>query len=352
MDFRVESLKAFKDVEVHAYTTHVSKMIASKYCRQLPAGLLSFNPLKRILAWWEYIKILKRELEWADVIHWYWDFNYIPIIRIPIEYYFIRKSGKKGLIMWCGSEIRNPDTDMKINQYYKREKEAGSYEYNFESAKRSKRTQKLFHSLGFIPLEFIGIGHYIDKSLYPQRFRVFQVIGCSQYKASYPDVNNIKPLIVHSASKTGGKGTKYVIEAISELQKQFSFDFRLIHNMTKQEALDLVNCCDIFIDQLITGSHGTAAVEAMAMGKPVICYINETIGSEYPEDLPIHNANPDTIYEVLKTLVNSAELRFESGKKSRAYVEKYHDDSLNARALYGYYQMVFNSNKSMKIIKE
>lgn len=346
MDFRVESLKAFKDVEVHAYTTHVSKMIASRHCRQLPAGLLSYNPLKRIAAWWNYIKILRKELQWADVIHWYWDFNYIPILRIPIEYYFVRQSGKKGLIMWCGSEIRNPETDMKINPYYKKEKESGSYEYSFESAIRSKRTQKLFHSLGFIPLEFIGIGHYIDKTLFPERFRVFQVIGISQYQPFYPDVQNTKPLIVHSASKTGGKGTKYVIEAISELQKQYSFDFKLIHNLTKQDALDLVSRCDIFVDQLITGSHGTAAVEAMAMGKPVICYINETIGADYPEDLPLHNANPDTIYEVLKTLISSAELRLESGKKSRAYAEKYHDDAFNAKALYASYQMVIKFNIS------
>lgn len=340
MDFRVESLQAFKDVEIHAYTTHESKMIASKYCRQLPAGLLSYNPVKRILAWWKYVQILKQELQWADVIHWYWDFNYIPFFRIPIEYYFVRKSGKRGLIMWCGSEIRNPAIDMEINPYYKREKLSGSYEYHFESTKRSQRTQKLFHSLGFKPLEFIGMGHYMDKSLFPERFRVFQLIGLKHYQPSYPKVQNDKPLIVHSASKTGGKGTKYVIEAISLLQREFLFDFNLIHDLSKSEALQRVSRCDIFIDQLITGSHGTAAVEAMAMGKPVICYINEIIGADYPDDLPIHNANPDTIYEVLKQMISSAELRYNSGVKSRAYVEKYHDDAVNANHLHSYYAKV------------
>ena len=33
--------------------------------------------------------------------------------------------------------------------------------------------------------------------------------------------------------------------------------------------------CSVFIDQLYLGAHGVAAIEAMAMGKPTMCYISE-----------------------------------------------------------------------------
>lgn len=338
MDYRVEALQAYQDLEIRAYTTHVSKMIPSKHCRQLPAGLVSMNPLKRLMAYFKYLRILKRELEWADIIHWYWDFNYLPLFRYPLEFRMIRSLKKKGLVMWCGSEIRNPDIDKEINPYYRREKESGNYEYYFESAARSERTQLLFHELGFVPLEFIGMGHYIRRDLFPKRFRVYQVIGLHQYKPRFPAVEQTNPMVVHSASRTGGKGTKYVLAAIESLKKKYTFDFQLIHGMSKEEALGWVANCDVFIDQLITGSHGTAAVEAMALGKPVVCYINPVIGQDYPEDFPIHNAHPDNIEQVLEKLISDAALRHQSGRSSRAYVEKYHDDAVNAEALYRIYK--------------
>ncbi|MBK8956756.1 MAG: glycosyltransferase [Saprospiraceae bacterium] len=337
MDFRVEALNRFSDLEIRAYTTHVNKMLPSKHCRYLPNGLVSLNPFKRIWAYFRYWTILQKELRWADVVHWYWDFNYIPVLNIPLEYYLLRKLRKKGLILWCGSEIRNPDIDKFVNPYYKREKEEGNYEYTFESPKRSKRTQHLFHELGFLPLEFIGIGHYLDRKLFAQTHRVFQLIGLKNYRAVYPNPGNHYPLIVHSASKTGGKGTKYVLQAIENLKSQFRFEFRLLHDLSKEEALQWVEKCDVFIDQLITGSHGTAAVEAMAMGKPVLCYINPVVGRDYPEDLPILNANPDTIEMVIRDLLQHPEKRTETGKSSRKYVEKYHDDEQNAADLHELY---------------
>jgi len=340
MDYRVEALLGYSDLEIRAYTTHVSKMIPSKHCRQLPAGLVSMNPFKRIVAYFKYLRILKRELEWADIIHWYWDFNYIPLLRYPLEFRLLRNMKKKGLIMWCGSEIRNPDMDKEINPFYRREKESGNYEYHFESAERSFRTQSLFHKLGFVPLEFIGMGHYIRRELFPKRFRVYQVIGLQQYQPRFPSVDQKIPLVVHSASRTGGKGTKYVLAAIESLKRKYTFDFQLIHGMSKMEALDWVANCDVFIDQLITGSHGTAAVEAMALGKPVICYINPVIGQDYPKDFPIHNANPDTIEQVLEKLILDSSLRHQSGHSSRAYVKKYHDDAVNAEALYRIYKQL------------
>ena len=63
----------------------------------------------------------------------------------------------------------------------------------------------------------------------------------------------------------------------------------------------------------------------MCAGKPTLTYIRDDLVSAYPEDMPLVNTNPDTIYENLKKLITDAELRHEIGLKSRAYVEKYHD---------------------------
>ncbi|HKX82821.1 MAG TPA: hypothetical protein VJL58_01260, partial [Pyrinomonadaceae bacterium] len=72
------------------------------------------------------------------------------------------------------------------------------------------------------------------------------------------------------------------------------------------------------------------------------------IGKDYPADLPIVNADPDTIEGKLEALVQNAALRNELGRKSRAYVEKYHDDQINARELVGIYEEVIDLHRGKR----
>ncbi len=106
--------------------------------------------------------------------------------------------------------------------------------------------------------------------------------------------------------------------------------------------------CDVYIDQLIIGGHGYAALEAMAFGKPVVGYINPVLGKDYPSDLPIFNANPDNIAERLEVLIKDAALRNELGKKGRAYAEKYHDGEKIARELVKIYEEVIRLHRQKR----
>jgi glycosyltransferase involved in cell wall biosynthesis len=153
----------------------------------------------------------------------------------------------------------------------------------------------------------------------------------------------LKPLIVHSPTAVVGKGTKYVIAAVDELKKNHDFEFILIKDMSHETSLGLIKRCDIFIDQLISGGYGMAAMEAMSFGKPVICYMKESVIKEdMPHDVPIVNANPDNIKVVLEELLNNGTLRNRQGKLGRAYIEKYHDIRITIPVLIEVYKNVIN----------
>ena len=68
--------------------------------------------------------------------------------------------------------------------------------------------------------------------------------------------------------------------------------------LSNKEARKRYETADILIDQLLAGWYGGLAVELMALGKPVICYIREDdlkyIPKEMRDELPIINAN--TLY--------------------------------------------------------
>jgi glycosyltransferase involved in cell wall biosynthesis len=68
----------------------------------------------------------------------------------------------------------------------------------------------------------------------------------------------------------------------------------------------------------------------MALGKPVICYLRESdlkfIPEEMKREIPIIEATPETVYQVLKTYltVRREELQ-QIGRNGRSYVENWHD---------------------------
>ncbi|NDJ63030.1 MAG: glycosyltransferase family 4 protein, partial [Chloroflexi bacterium] len=114
-----------------------------------------------------------------------------------------------------------------------------------------------------------------------------------------------RPLvIVHAPTQRAVKGTQYVIEAVERLQAEGQpIEFVLVEKMSREEARRHYERADLLIDQLLAGWYGGLAVELMALGKPVICYIREEdlrfIPAEMRAEMPIINATPATLYEVL-----------------------------------------------------
>jgi glycosyltransferase involved in cell wall biosynthesis len=75
------------------------------------------------------------------------------------------------------------------------------------------------------------------------------------------------------------------------------------------------------------GWYGTASIEAMAIGRPVVCSIRSEYFNyiDYGQIIPIIHSDPDNIYEVLKNVLSNPEKLKEIGIKSRRFVEEIHD---------------------------
>ena len=98
---------------------------------------------------------------------------------------------------------------------------------------------------------------------------------------------------------------------------------------------------DLVVDQLNAGWYGMFAIEAMALGKPVVAFLHEEALQRTEEafgvKVPIVHATKETLPDVLRGLVSDpAELR-RIGAASRAYVEQVHDLSVVADRLLDLY---------------
>lgn len=153
--------------------------------------------------------------------------------------------------------------------------------------------------------------------------------------------------IVHAPTHRDAKGSKYIELAVENLKSRgYQFEMVYVEGLPNDEAKEIYKSADLVIDQLLAGWFGVFAVEMMAMGKPVIAYIRDTAVAEEPEEfqreLPIINADPETIEQVLADILNRAKTSADDvrriGDRSRQFVEKWFDPGKAAQPVIADYK--------------
>jgi glycosyltransferase involved in cell wall biosynthesis len=246
---------------------------------------------------------LARLLPKTDVFHFYFGLTLVPkSLQFPI----LRATGRKSVLHFLGSDIRGK-TPAEL-AYGKRADAqiVGSYD-----------------AIRWVPeAHVVPVG--IDLRPFTPR----------------PPSDNPRPLVVHAPSNRAKKGTADVIAACAQLP----VDLDLVEGVPHDEARERYARADIVVDQLTAGWHGVFAIEAMALGKPVVAHLNapavERSAEAFGVRVPIVTATTETLIDALRPLVESPALRREIGAASRAYVERVHNvDHVADRLLAIYAQL-------------
>ena len=329
MSTAVKSLRA-NGIECRGIVRYSHHYTSDETLEKLPGWVSRRHPLQWTRAHLSQYSRALSAIAWADVLHWYFG---VTLLRERIDLQWAKMLGKPGVVEFLGSDIRIAEIENQDNPYFAR--------YAPEDYRKGLSHE---HSCQ-VQEAFSGMGCLVQASLLPSVRRdlfrnisvVHQRIPLSDFAPQFPLSTNKKPVVVHAPSNRGIKGTDFVLAAVDALRGQ-NFEFRLVHNESHEEAVSRIAEADIFVDQLLIGDHGFASIEAMALGKPVVCYIKPSVQSQLPADCPIVNANPDTIRDVLAELISNADQRAELGRRSRLYVEKYHDPPRIAEELEAIYR--------------
>lgn len=336
------TVRALRDISIDA-----RGIVFDNFPEQCGAGLEVFSPasIRRSTICKKLYRIpfafrVLRAICWADVVHWH--FRSRAILK-DLDLKFISHLNKARVVEFWGTDIRIPEIASADNPYM-----AKMYEEHPEltqgAREKSLKTQSRFAKYGFkCLLPGLELLPYIQKDLFPQPLMTRQRIMLSDFHPNYPDPEKQCPLIVHTPSHKAKKGTKAVLQTIEHLKHMCKFDFELLHAVNHSQTLEILRKCDIMVDQIVAGDHGLAALEAMAFGKPTVCYIKPSLALKYPDDLPIVNANQENLTEVIKSLLMDGQRRREIGQRSRAYVEKYHNAHKIARDLVAIYEKLLKN---------
>jgi glycosyltransferase involved in cell wall biosynthesis len=237
------------------------------------------------LAQW---RALARLLPLTDVFHFYFGLTLVPkSAQFPI----LRALGKRSVMHFLGSDIRGkPPAELAWAE------RAGA------------RIVGSYDAIRWVP----------DAHVVPPG------IALSDY-SPVPPTDRARPIVLHAPSSRRRKGTEHVIAACA----QMPVELEIVEGLHHDEARQRYEQADIVVDQLNAGWYGLFAIEAMALGKPVVTFLREEAVARTEEAfglrVPIVAADANTLVERLRPLVESTAERRRIGIESRAYVERVHD---------------------------
>ncbi len=162
-------------------------------------------------------------------------------------------------------------------------------------------------------------------------FLPYSHISLEDWSPCYTQMETRPLRIGHAPSHRGVKGTALILAALDALKIEgFEFELVLVEGISNAEAKERYKTMDVLVDQLFAGWYGGLAVEAMALGKPVVVYIRDEdlkfIPSEMTAELPFIQATPGSIESALREVLQMPRARLlKLAERSRAYVERWHN---------------------------
>jgi glycosyltransferase involved in cell wall biosynthesis len=224
----------------------------------------------------------------TDIFHFYFGLTLVPK---SVQFPLLRLLGKRSVMLFLGSDIRGkPPEELAW------------------SARAGARVVGSYDAVRWVP----------DAHVIPPGIDVRSIEPA-------PPSDRARPVVLHAPSSRARKGTEHVVAACAQLD----VELEIVEGLDHREAFERYRRADIVVDQLNAGWYGVFAIEAMALGKPVVTFLHDEAVRKTEKafgiGVPIVNATKETLRDALRPLVDSPEERVRIGAASRAYAEEVHD---------------------------
>lgn len=257
-----------------------------------------------------------------DIFH-FWNrsffFNYDYAKLSGLDIPILKAHGRKIVYRFTGFDLRLPSLDIKVNPH---SPSRYGYVHPYDEAHQRAYLGLVQDYAERLVVQDPEMGQFCATAKVIPR-------GLDLKQWSFVGITPTdRPLIVHAPSIGVVKGTRFVLKAVEELRDEgLSFEFKLIQGLPHAAAQEWYHKADVIVDQLLIGATGVLTLEGWALGKPVVVNLRDELFKPFYQtnELPVANANPDTIKDVLRRLIKDYEWRHHLSLAGRSNVEKFHD---------------------------
>jgi hypothetical protein len=263
---------------------------------------------------------LRHALRRYDIFHFNFGQTLLQVRqlgRVIDELPLLRRRGKTVLVTFQGCDVR-PFAEC----HCRNRACARTTAYRGPAAARVLRhAHRVFH-----------LNPDLGQHLPGSRFLPYANVDPRVVEPAPPDPTHGNELIVvHAPTDRAVKGTAHVVQAVESLQSEgLPIRLELLEGLTRAEVVRRTAVADVVVDQLLLGWYGGFAVEAMALAKPVVCFIDEE-KNPFGARLPLLRATPATLAARLRELAGDRTRLHEAGKAGRLFAELEHDPRRIAR---------------------
>jgi hypothetical protein len=233
-------------------------------------------------------------------------------------------------VLLHGSEIRRPD------RHAQRHPHSPFHDRDWELA---RVLQDQSERLGRIVADFDGPIFVSTPDLLddvPTATWLPVVVDTSVWRSDRPVLERDRPVVVHVPSNARMKGSERIDPVAQQLADEGVIDYRRLEGLRPEEMPAVVADADIVLDQFALGSYGVAAVQAMAAGRVTVGHVADHVRARIPVELPIVDASPGTLREVLLGLVADREAARAVASAGQRYAHEQHDGRRSATVLSGF----------------
>ena len=138
--------------------------------------------------------------------------------------------------------------------------------------------------------------------------------------------------VLHAPNHRAIKGTSHFHQAVADLRAEgWNIELVILEKVSNDAVRQVMAEVDVVADQLIIGWYAMFALEAMAMEKPVLCYLRPDLEHLYtaagliaPGEIPIVNCSVGTVKDTLRELIIRRDTLPALGARSRRFVLAHH----------------------------
>ncbi len=266
----------------------------------------------------------------AKRVHTFYDAGFLPAVNRfqfnPRELWLYKLFGMEHLVWSYGADVRTRSTTQTLGEPNAcTDCDAPGIhcvctdELAAANLARLQRSVRLMITMGdmneYVPLARRDLYYWpVDLA----RLRAAAEMTPTQFGAG--------PLkVAHAPNHRQFKGSRYLLEAVAQLRAEgLDVELMLVERVPNAQALAMYAQADVVFDQCLIGFHGYFALEAMALGKPVLAYIRKPSYLLDPDACPIIQVEQGTVAEVLRRCYQDRTWLAQAGREGQVYVEKYY----------------------------
>lgn len=162
------------------------------------------------------------------------------------------------------------------------------------------------------------------------------VVEPERWDRGAPIMERKVPVVAHLPSSTQ-KGSHLIDPILSAMAERGDIEYLRISGIPHERMAEVVNQADLVVEQFGIADYSVVACEAMAAGRVVVSRVaadvRDTVKQETGLELPIVEANPETLEQVVLDLIHDVDRAVEIGRAGTAYVRAVHDGRRSAEVL-------------------